>query len=315
MAMETNAVNTYGTVGNKEDIQDKVYNLDPFDTPLMTAAGRVPVSQRKHEWQTDSLEDVNADNAHLEGDVITIDARSPTVMEHNVCQIFRKSYAVTETQQAVKSYGRDNEFNFIGAKAAKELKRDIEAVICRNQGYVEGNSTTPRKLRSMESWIKSNVSMGASGGNATAPTNGRTDGDQRTLTEEMVQDVMQSCWENGAEPTMIMAGGWNKRQFSKFDGRAGTSVEVGLKTIQATADLYASDFGDIKIMPSRFMRSRTVMIIDPAYLKLGFLRPISKDKLSHVSDAVRGYVDAELTLCMGTEKSQGIIADLNTAAT
>ena len=38
MAKVTNALTTYGVVGNREDLSNAIYNIDPFDTPIMSAS-------------------------------------------------------------------------------------------------------------------------------------------------------------------------------------------------------------------------------------------------------------------------------------
>ena len=40
MAKVTNAFTTYSAVGNREDLSNAIYNIDPFDTPVMSAARR-----------------------------------------------------------------------------------------------------------------------------------------------------------------------------------------------------------------------------------------------------------------------------------
>ena len=43
--------------------------------------------------------------------------------------------------------------------------------------------------------------------------------------------------------------------------------------MQAGADLYASDYGTLKVVPNRFMRDRTALVFDPEYAAIAYLRP------------------------------------------
>jgi hypothetical protein len=40
MALPTNTFATYEAIGNREDLSDVVYRIDPTDTPLMTGIER-----------------------------------------------------------------------------------------------------------------------------------------------------------------------------------------------------------------------------------------------------------------------------------
>ena len=40
MPKVTNAFTTYNAVGNREDLSNTIYNIDPFDTPVMSAIRR-----------------------------------------------------------------------------------------------------------------------------------------------------------------------------------------------------------------------------------------------------------------------------------
>jgi len=66
MAIITNAFPTYTAKGNREDLSDVIYNIDPTDTPFVTAIGRRNVSNVTFDWQTENLPAVST-TAELEG--------------------------------------------------------------------------------------------------------------------------------------------------------------------------------------------------------------------------------------------------------
>jgi hypothetical protein len=94
-----------------------------------------------------------------------------------------------------------------------------------------------------------------------------------------------------------------------------TDGTVGKVTILAGADLYASDFGLLQLVPDRFMRStdREVLILDPDFAAMAYLRPFQTNELARVGDADKTQILAELTLEVRNEAAHGIIADLNPA--
>src|SRR2546425_13032415 len=70
----TNTFATYEAVGNREDLSDVIYRIDPTDTPAMSGFEREKASAVNHEWQTQALAAVDTANAVLEGDDATTDA-------------------------------------------------------------------------------------------------------------------------------------------------------------------------------------------------------------------------------------------------
>src|SRR6185312_11779707 len=246
MALPTNTFTTYSAAGNREDLSDVIYRIDPTDTPFLTGIEKAKATAVLHEWQTQALAAVNTGNAALEGDDAAADATTPTVRLGNVAQISRKVPQVSGTQQAVEHAGRDNEMAYQEMIKGMELKRDMEAILVgTNQAKNTGNATTARTLASVLSWLKSNTSKGAGGADPSAADGSgtRTDGTQRAFTEAGLKTVLQSIWNNGGKPDLIMTGGFNKQVFSTFTGRATPIEETKGKKIIASVDAYDSDFG------------------------------------------------------------------------
>jgi hypothetical protein len=134
-----------------------------------------------------------------------------------------------------------------------ELKRDMEAILVgTNQAKASGNDSTARTTASVLSWIKTNTSKGAGGSDPAAAngTNTRTDGTQRIFTEANLKTVLQSVWNAGGKPDVIMTGGFNKQVFSTFTGRASPIEDTKAKKITAAVDAYESDFGTLRIAPT-----------------------------------------------------------------
>jgi hypothetical protein len=315
MALVTGGFTTYTAKGNREDLSNVIYNISPADTPFMSAVGKNKASNVLHEWQTDSLASASTSNASLEGDAITGSTSSPTTRNVNYCQIFTKDVVVTGTQQAATSAGRSDELAYQLAKRSKEIKRDMEATITGNQGYVAGDSTTARKLRSLESWLTTNDSRGTGGADATAATAAATDataGNMRTFTETILKSVIQSVYTAGGEPSLLMVGPVNKQRVSDFTGRASARQAVSEAKILGAASLYASDFGDLKVIPNRFQRERSAFVLDPEYAAISYYRPFTTFELAKVGDAERRALIVECTLEMRNEAAHGIAADLTT---
>src|SRR6185369_3550790 len=193
MAMPTSSFASYQAVGNREDLSDMIYRIDPTDTPFMAAAAKEKATAVLHEWQTQALA-AAASNAQLEGDDPTTNTTTPTTRLGARCQISYKVARVTGTQQAVEHAGRDNELAYQEMLKGLELKRDMETVcVGLNQAPVTGDTTTARQTASILSWLKTNESTTGTAP-ATAGTNSRTDGTQRAFTEAQLKTVLSSIW-------------------------------------------------------------------------------------------------------------------------
>jgi len=316
MALATNALTSYTAVGNREDLQNTVYDISPTDTPIMSAIGQSSASATTHEWQTDSLTAHATNNAQLEGDEISVAASSATSRITNICQIMNKTVAITGTQESTNSAGRASELAYQMAKRSKELKRDIEATLTANQGQTAGNATTARKMRGLPSWLATNVSLSSgstNGVNASAITAGRTDGTQRALTEVILKDVIKQAFDEGGEPTMVSVGSFNKTVISGFTGRSQARQNIAADSIQAAAAMYIGDFGTYTITPNRFQRTRDAFVLDPSMASLAYLRPIQTIELAKTADAEKRAIITELTLVVNNESAHGGAFDLTTS--
>lgn len=311
MTMFTNTFASYGAKGNREDLTDIIYNIDPTDTPFMSGIAKIEASATKHEWQTDNLATAAA-NAKLEGDDYTsLDASIATTRWDNYCQISAKSLVVSRTQQKVKTAGRKNEFNYQKLKRGKELKRDMEVALTQNGAYNAGNATTARTLRGLEGWIKTNNSLGASGVAPNPTTNtSATDGTQRAITEPLLQNVIQLAWTAGGSPDTIMVGASQKQTISGFTGGTTKFNEAADKKLVAAIDFYVSDFGTLKVVPNRFQRARTAFVLDMSYWALAVLDDINYEDLAKTGDADKGLMTVEYTLEARNEAASAAIRDL-----
>ena len=207
MAQPANSFSQYDGIGNREDLVDVIYNVDPTETPFLTRCSKVSASNVTHEWQTDTLAAATDSNVVIEGDDATTDASVPTVRLNNVCQISDKVARVTGTQEAMDSAGRDNEMAYQMIKRGKELKRDMESSLVANNAKVAGSDVLARELGGLGSWIATNDDFEATGASPTGNgSNARTDGALRPFTELQLNNVFQLSWEAGGNPDTVYTG-------------------------------------------------------------------------------------------------------------
>lgn len=318
MAVPSDTTQTYGVVGRREDLTDVIHDVTPTETPFMSAIGKGVAKNTYHEWQTDALAAASGTNAVVEGDNPANDAITATVRLGNYTQLSDKVIQVSSSQRESVNAGRGDELSYQLMKRSKELKRDIETRLTGNYASVAGNASTARECAGFEAWIQTNDSRGATGAN-TAFSGGiqaaATDGTQRIFTETLLKDVLQLCWENGGDPSMIMVGAFNKKALSSFAGIADQIRDTGSKraTIVGAADVYVSDFGQLDIIANRFSRSRSALVVDPSMWKLAYYQRYKTEDLAKTGHSDRKMLSVEFTLESSNEKASGCVADLTTS--
>ena len=313
MAQPTNTFDTYDSVGEREDLSDVIYSISPTDTPFISSAAKTKATAVLHEWQTDALAAASTSNAVIEGDEATLDAVTATSRLSNSSQIMDKTVVITGTQEAVDKAGRASELAYQIAKKAKELKRDMEATITGNQAEVTGDASTARKLGSLGAWVASNDVFGTGGASGSAGNTARTDGTQRVFTEAQLKSVIKSVWNAGGDPSMIMVGPFNKQKLSGFTGNS-TRFDAGADaTLYTSVDVYASDFGQLQVVPNRFSRDRDAYVLDMNYWGIAFLRDFTMHELSKTGDSEKRQLLVEATLESRNEGASGLVADLTTS--
>jgi hypothetical protein len=293
-----------------------------METPVVSRLARTKAANTNHEWLTDALSAAAA-NRQVEGDDATYLTAVPRVRINNYCQISSKPIVVSGTSRAVNTAGLDDEFSYQIAKRGKELKRDQEFAITRNQASSAGSASAARSSAGMESWIATNrtsvgtgtaqTTPGFSSGTVTAPTDSTVTG---TVTEAIFKSVIKDCWSAGGSPSLVVVGPGAKQKLSGFTGIATQYREnSGVKpaTILAAADIYVSDFGELKIVPDRFSRDVTILGLDMEYWGLAQLRGIERQTLAKTGDADKMQLVTEWTLEARNEKSSFKIADVNSA--
>ena len=321
MAVPAGTFQTFQSVGNREDLEDVIWDISPMETPFQSMISKGKAKATYHEWQTDAL-DAAAANVQVQGDDAATNTASPTVRLRNYCQILSKTARVSGTQDAVDKAGRDSEMAYQVMKRMKELKRDLEFALVRNQESTSGTATVGAKSAGVESWIATNITSvglgsgfstpGYSNGTVSAPFDATARG---SLTEASLKSVIAATWAAGGDPTTLMVGPLTKQKISTaFNGVATRyrDVPAGKQAqVISGVDLYVSDFGEHKIVPNRFMRDQIVLVLDPEYWQLAQLRPLKSWELAKTGDSERRQMLMEVCLVARNEKANGKVADID----
>jgi len=320
MAIATNTRTTYGAIGIREDLSNIIYNISPMDTPFLSGVGKGSADNTLFEWQTDSLTAAAA-NQQLEGDdSMSALAVSEPVRLTNYCQISYKAVQSSGTAEAVDFAGRKSTQAYQLAKRAKEIKRDMEKMLLSNDVKVAGAAGTARKTAAVMSWLgttsagTSNIILGSAspvvgvvnnGGSSPAVgpdgTTVASFGTSAVLTMAMINLAMERCFTLGGEPSTILAPADLKQKISALGGSVIADLVTNHdKATQGTAvnavDVLVTDFGTLKIVPSRLMLADMLFFVDYDFWSVDYLRPFQTETLAKTGDSIKQLMIAEYGL-------------------
>jgi len=301
---------------NREDLSDMIFNVDPSEVPILSAMKKKKASNTNHEWTEDALAAPSATNAAVEGADMGTPADDGTTRLGNYTQILTKDAIVTGTQEfGVNRVGSGKEMARQMVKKMKEIKTDWEmSAIGANNAKAAGNASTAREMGSVQTYLITNTLAGVGGsdgaGNGAAA---RTDGTQRDLTETILTAGLQLCFDSGANPKLAVCGSHVKGVISTFTGGGTRYVDTDNKKLVNSIDVYVGDFHTLKVVPSRHVRARDLLLIDPEYIACADLRAASASKIAPTGDAVKRQIVWESTLEVCTEKAHAGIYDLSTS--
>ena len=333
MGVTANTNQTYNSTNIREDLQDAYISISSTETPVQAALGRKSISSTYYEWNTVDLANPAA-NRVKEGEAAPGNS-APTNSKRmgNYSTISDKVVDVSTTNDAVNGAGNVQTIASQVAFKLKEIKRDIEVMLVSNIAANAGGADAVRVTAGLPAWLRSNVDRSTgtvdganptlSGTTAGFPNAAATDGSVRALTEAMLKGVIASCWDAGAEPSIVLCGSAVKQKISStFTGSATKYQDMtGKKELVAAIDVYVSDFGTLTIMPSRFLETRTansqtvagrdVFVLDPEYAKVCFLQNMKQTPLAKTGHSDRRLIACEWGLQIDSESAHGIIADID----
>jgi hypothetical protein len=323
------------TGANREDLQNWIANISPYDTPLGNTLGRTVARSTYHEWLIDSLAAVAA-----RGVVEGLDWSAPThtapTRPVNWTEIFLKNIAVTETQREINAAGFEDAYAYQVEKATKEIMRERESALMNDGTTATGGSGSgtadAREMKSLEEFITTTV-MAPS---AAAATNTYIElVDDAAASPNMVEadfnNILQNIWTQGGHTDLVVGGAAYKRQISNFTANSKNTryIAASEKELIVGVDLIDTDFGVMAIQLNRWSPVSTntttgtacaatnndisgrLWFLERARVRIAELRPIRHRLMGTRGDSTVGQVVTECTLEVGNEAACGVMKGLN----
>lgn len=308
---------TATAVGEREELADVIYRIDPTDTPIFSALKKEGARAVLTEWQVQELTAAVANNAVNEGADFSYVAAPATVRLGNAHQISIKTAQVSGTLDAVDKAGRDRETAYVKTLRGLELRRDIERALNSDTAR---STSDPRRAASLSTWI-TNTSLGSgstnpAGDGSNVPTLTGTD---RAMAISQIDAAMLAAYEDGGKPSIAVMSPLNKTVFSNLSSASVatnqiiTSAQKDVAYIGAVS-LYRSDFGELNVVVDRFMGGNDrIFLLDTDYACITTLpgRNFAVTDIAPTGDATKFGIIAEWSLKVLAPKAHGAVYDLN----
>lgn len=336
MAVTAKTVETYAVALLREDLQEAFSMISPEETPFLQICKTKDVTQPKYDWPTAELAAPNSGNRVSEGESgVPNDDATLGIRWENITQISDKVVEVSHTaQKADAAAGNMQTLDKQRVLKMKELRRDMEVMLTSNVIAISGATNTARQTAGIQAWIKTNTIRGVGGtppvfsgpgGVGGRPSTAAGAGTTVVFSEDSLNDVIEKCWNAGAAPSIILLNGTNKRRASKnFTGNATRYKDAIDKQIVAGIDIYDSDFGELTLVPTRFLpalnagganNSFSVLVLDPEYLTLTYLDTVQSKPLAETGHSMRELIWGEYGLQVDNEAAHGAIFDTKNTLT
>lgn len=287
---------TYDTKTNHEDLTDVLTKIGDMTTPVYSKLRKVSAKNTLHEWSTYE-HDSAAVNAQIEGAIYTYDALTAPSRLTNYTQIFRKTFQVSNTQQAVDPAGMEDEYAFRVQVALEAIGRDIEKALVTGSGN-SGASGTGRELKGIMEFITTNISTGTGTG--------------RALTEAELNSLIQDCYENGGRPDWLLGSYTQVNKLAQLMS-ADRTYNDGNKEFTSQMLVYSSPFGRLMVEGDSQVADDELAVLQKDMWAVAQLRPVAKKDTPETADAKNGVLIGELTLEARAEKMNGKMTGLATA--
>lgn len=212
--------------------------------------------------------------------------------DYNYTQIFQDDMKITRSADKVSQYGKSTEWDYQAAKKLPELMRQMERTFYRGVRFQAG---TIRSMGGLDHFLSTNV----------------TDLAGAALTRKDIYDLMQDCWDNGGNPSLMICNAWVKRKISDmFEGYVRTTRDES--TGGVVIDTIATEFGELDILMDRWCPSDQLYVVEAKYIGFIPYDAFFWEKLAKTGDAEKGQVVGEYTLVVKNEKAHGMLTSIST---
>lgn len=261
----------------------------PQDTPLTSiilSKGFESTGSKIVSWREKTL-DTTADISQVEGSETTVFQTSSRAEKSNICEIFKKAVSVSGTANASSINGISNLFAEEINDRLIEMKINIEKELIN--GVKNDGSVSPyiRKMDGLLSFVLPEQTV-----------------KNAIVTETSIKETVKKLWDAGmtSGTYIAMVNADLKEDIDKIyaDKYSYIAQESLFGLIVSSIQ---TNYGTIKLVLNRHMPVDKIVIFDPSFLKMEYLRTPQFELLAKTGDSVSGHIIGEMTLKMLNQKA------------
>jgi len=326
----------------REDVMNKIWDISRVPLPFTDMIGSGSAKNEYVEWVTETLDAPDPTNARVDGSDAGAGGATGGERQGNHHQISDKVVRVSYRADASDTIGKAKELAYRLMRRQQELRRDVEAISLLNQdSQQDDGDTVPGNVGGLPTWIEtSSVNRTGNGFNFTTrlTSAGAATADGIAITEGDIRDVVQTVYQEGGDPTILMSTPAAIRTISEYmftsSARIGTLMaDQGKSSEKATAmgsvNVFVTDFGTLKFVPNRLQlyylagfatpsltytpgsSFSDIFILDPQYLAHCHLHGYRTDPLAKTGLAENRQISVDWSLKVNTEKAHGMITSVD----
>lgn len=339
---------TYGGLIN-EDVMQQIWDISDVPLPMSDMIGTGSCKNSYKEWTTDELAAPDKTNATIDGDDASGNDSATGERIGNHCQIPDKVVQVSTRAQESDTIGRADELAYQIMMRQRELRRDVEAIICSEQGSLADDGDT---VAGRSAGFFAMIRDTTADGNALFGTNGVRDGftsgvvdgatyststfvagTTRALSEELVRDAAELAYMDGGNPSYLMTvpqmiAAFSNYLFTSSARIASLYSDTGTAqqavVAKGSVNVFVTDFGiTLDFMPNRIMqpevatagsRRVNVGVIDPSYIAIDYLTGYQVEALAKNGTSDKRQMTVDFTLRVNSLDAHATICDIDDEA-
>ncbi|MGL5086068.1 MAG: SU10 major capsid protein [Clostridium sp.] len=300
------ALYSYELKGNKQSFANWISNLSPTETPFTSMTPKEGINQTKFFWQTDRLSPVKSHAVQEGADVADGDyAMGATTVEHNVTQILRRAFKISDTANFMANFGRGQELPYQMEKFSLALRRDLEKTLLSAQAAAEATASVAGKTACFQALVAAVDATDSDTGAVVHFKSGAASMDIASL-----QKMTYNLYLANSEADVIMFHPKHASFFAALQSHDSNAkmFDGDTTTFSHYVNTYIDEFGrEYKLIPNRWMPEDAVYFFKPQDFTQMVLRAPQRVELGRDGNYTSWMLEMEVGLRLRDKFAAGVM--------
>jgi len=129
------------------------------------------------------------------------------------------------------------------------------------------------------------------------------------LTESLINDSFEKCYNEGGSPDTVFAPTAQKRAISGFASNV-RRMTANEQSLTNSIDVYESDFGRHAVKTNRWMPAGTMAVVETGQFAAAYLRPVKAEEMARTGSSRKFMIESAVCLEARAENSSSLILGL-----